>query len=811
MSGREGLSPATRLVAVAVTGALFFDATARSYAEPGLSTFGRPPELAALWATLGVLSVLLLGGARERILCARRLTMVLLLATFFDGAALRAAPELVLALTGVTLAIAGPLLRVGPAGLAALLALACAVPGLLRSDAPQGGLDWATAALPVAALAVLLPSLFPGRHARRPALVVAAGVAVLSLAALSGYLALARGLDLPLGALTATRLRLMGAHPNLGVPQLLLALLVAAALAWTPGETRRAWARGSALAVLAALLAVQSRTGFLAAAVAFALLVARRLPFRAARFVQPVAAAAIAVGILLPVVGVGSGSITHASRDTASKAVSFRASMWELGRDTLAAAPWQGHGPAGFRYQARHARPSRYDGLPKVDHPHNVVLAVGGAFGWPGLFGLAALFAATCLRRRDASLLADGASAAALAVWATHALDLGGSTSTLYPAVVLVALGLRDATARPDDEPAPRAAVGVPVALLGIAVLVAGGCGFTGRVLVERAAAGLAADAGDGAPDDIAPEDLDLAARLRPFDPEVPYVASRLAERAGDAAAQLERLREASRRDPTSPRLLREEAVVRARLDPDDPEVLPLLDVAASLDPRGPRSWRAHAELALVLGARGREEDALTALVDALVLRPEAITRAGWDRRGDRVVLGLGGERSTSLPLARVLLALARERADRGEGDPATATRLALREVEILTALGEFDRAEAACERLFADDDLYRHTRLATVAIARGDPARVLREIDAMPARFFASRVWGMTALSETEDLDVEAFERLAAEVEAELPDVVFEAGTLREVLRARLRVAERTARADEALRHADALAYASR
>ena len=129
MKPEEGLAPVPRLLAVLAAGALFADATMRSIGPSGLSAFGRPPELSALWASLGVVSLLVLGGVRDRTILARRLTLLLLTACLFGGRALPVAPELTLALLGAILLLAAPILRTGPSTLAGLAALLCALPG----------------------------------------------------------------------------------------------------------------------------------------------------------------------------------------------------------------------------------------------------------------------------------------------------------------------------------------------------------------------------------------------------------------------------------------------------------------------------------------------------------------------------------------------------------------------------------------------------------------------------------------------------------------------------------------------------------
>src|SRR6185503_4113837 len=100
------------------------------------------------------------------------------------------------------------------------------------------------------------------------------------------------------------------------------------------------------------------------------LLASARLAPRWSQWTARLAAAAVALLLLMPLAGLGETRITERTSSMVSKAASFRAAMWELGRDTFSAAPWHGFGPGTFLVQGRLALPGPLDGHPKDDHPH---------------------------------------------------------------------------------------------------------------------------------------------------------------------------------------------------------------------------------------------------------------------------------------------------------------------------------------------------------------------------------------------------------------------------------------------------------
>ncbi|MHC4846660.1 MAG: O-antigen ligase family protein, partial [Planctomycetota bacterium] len=411
-----------RWLAAALTAWVFIDAALGTPSRPGASTFGNPPELAIAWMAAGFGFAWALVRARDRGSIARILTLVLLTATILGQRGVPAESGLRLLLLGMTLLAAAPLLRVGSAARATGIALALALPAMIGSSFPQGGVLWLGFVLPPAALALLVPSLFPGRAAGRVVFVLVVATGLLCLAAVLSYHTLSRGLDLPLEALASTRLRVLGLHPNLAVPHLVTTLVLGTALAWRTIDGRfRRRTLIALLPVIGALYFVRSRTGMLAAGLGLGLIVAAQLPWAWTRWVRRLAAVGAIVLLLFPATQLSESGMTRRSSDMVVKAMSFRSAMWQVGRDTMAEAPWHGFGPGSNYAQSEHARSGVLDGQPRDDHPHNVVLAVGVALGWPGLLGLALLVGLSLRRPRGADLLTDGAIAAVIALWAADA------------------------------------------------------------------------------------------------------------------------------------------------------------------------------------------------------------------------------------------------------------------------------------------------------------------------------------------------------------------------------------------------------
>ena len=800
-----------RWLAAAATAWLFIGAALSVPQQPGVSGFGDPPEQALLWAVAALVWAVALLRAPDRGALGRGLAAALLVAALLGERGVPADPGLVVALLGLTLLVAAPL---RPGATAAALAAAClllALPGLLGTVYPHGAWLWLLFTLPALGLLLLLPALFPGRRAAGAALVLLGATAAFALLSLVSYADLAEGLDLPLSALAGTRLRVMGLHPNLAVPLLVAASLVGAALAWErPGRPR--WIALACLApTLAALACVRSRTGLLALLLGALLLGSSRLPRRLAPWAPRLAALAVAALLLLPLVGLGETRITARTGSMVSKAASFRSAMWELGRDTLAAAPWHGFGPGTLLVQGRFALAGPLDGHAKDDHPHSVVLAVGEAFGWPGLAALALLFVAALRAPRAGDRLGAGLQAALLAVFAADAVDLGGAQNTLFPAAVRILLGLAEARRR--EEPAPAAAparAGTrPLATLVAVLLVGFGLlSFAGSASKRQALQRIEHGEDAGAA-------LARAARLLPLDPEVPELAARAAQSQHDRTGRVESLERARALLPDSSGLAQALAAARAAIDPTDPRVDALLDEALRLDPLGDRAWTLHRDRAVVHALRDQEDAARDALLAALLLNPAA--GAGLARQGQAESLTLfpAGPAHVGVPVAELRAELARRR-EAAAADPGELLRVSLREVEVLSALEDWDEALAAAHTLLGDERDYGALRLASIEMARGHAGAAVPALRSLSSQ---GNFWVATDLVEAlaqapgttpAEFDAALADALAL-LRAGAADAVFDLPSVMELLAARQRWAERQLDAMTAVRCAEALDFARR
>jgi len=859
---------ALRLLGAALSAWLFVSAAVGTPALPGVSTFGRPPELAIVWLLAGSAAAWWLLRAPERASLARRLTLVLLVSTVLGQRGVPGDGGCRLLLLATALLAARPWLVAGRAALLTAAALLLALPAMLGTDFPQGSILWLSYVLPPAALALLVPSLFMGRHAGRIVLVLVLATATLCTFALASYAQLGDGLQLPLTAVVATRLRLLGLHPNLAVPHLVTTLLLAAGLACTLPPRMRALLALAALPVLGALLAVRSRTGLLAMCLGGALLgwqlllprLQARLPLL--RWAPTVAAIGVALLLLWPALDLGERPSLSRDPSMVSKAVSFRASMWELGRAAWAAAPWHGYGPGTTHVQGLFARPGVYEGLPKDDHPHSVVLAVGEALGWPGIIGLALLFGASIVGARRAHPAVHAAGAALLALWAANAIDLGGADFTLYPALVFLLLGLREAAAselseatvvshvsrstRPDHATLPacvtgprptRTALVVPWIATGCALL--GGAAALGEACERKAIAAItAAEAArrpivdelpsafpTGTDSDAAAavtardvetlEWLDRAERLQPFDPNPPLLRARFASLHARPTQALEALQSARSLFPGSATLAHQAALVLSSTSPDDPRVDSWLVEAVRLDPYGPESWRRHLDRARLSARRGRADDAFASLLAAVLLNPSAVADMPRSGDGENIVLYPAGLSRTGVSVARLLQALAERRALAQAAAPEEAARLRLRGVEVLQAIGQLQAADALALSLLADNELYLQMRTAQSCVADGryDEA-VERYQSIIRFEIFSTRCYLLDAMSRMTPLDADAFAAQLAvafqRMEQDI-DVVFELDSVQRLLRARQRCAERSGDLHLAVRLADALAFSQR
>ncbi|MFT7464261.1 MAG: hypothetical protein ACI9EF_002611, partial [Pseudohongiellaceae bacterium] len=368
---------ALALLAAALVALIGFDGGHTLWSANGPQTFGRPAFLGPLlWLTSAAIAGFFVLSP-NRLALARRMALVVTGLCLFGGSVVPAIPGLASSFCGATLIVAAPWIRLGVLGKASLALLALCLPACLSTDFPGGVPTWVVAMSPALTLAFVLPSLFPGKSASQAAKVVVAVTAVISLAGLLSYPLLAEVLDLPLLALVPTRLRLLGHHPNLVVPGLTLAILIAVALACRPGAR---WERWALLPMGAALLLIGSRTGLAALLAGLGLLALTRLVPKQRNLWHGLAVVAVLGALLVPALGLTDRSIGHRSSQTLTKALTFRASMWRLGRNTVQAAPWTGHGPGTQFMQKAHVVPGRYDILAGDDHPHNTALAVGASF-----------------------------------------------------------------------------------------------------------------------------------------------------------------------------------------------------------------------------------------------------------------------------------------------------------------------------------------------------------------------------------------------------------------------------------------------
>ena len=802
---------------------LFVDAALAMPPRAGASTLGNPPELAVAWVACAAVWASAVVRAHDRLAIARRLVLALLVASLLGVRMVPAEPGLRLLVLGVTLGAAAPWLRARPGAGATLLVLLLALPSVLGTEFPQGAVLWLGYVLPPAALALLLPAVLPGRAAFRAAMALVFASSLASLAALATYPVLASGLALPLDAVFHTRLRFLGLHPNLAVPHLATTLVLGVSLAITSRGRWRTALVAALLPVAGALLALQSRTGLLASGFGLLLLLLPRLPGRLAPWAHRLVVAGVAALLLFPLTGLSDARITQRSSNTVSKAVSFRSAMWELGRDTLAAAPWHGFGPGTAYAQGRYARSSRYDGLPKDDHPHNVVLAAGEALGWPGLLGLALLFLAGVRRPAAGGSLAHAATAAALAMWAADAIDMGGADATLYPSLAFVLLGLRQATLLPDEpgRGAPpgaalrrvAATAAVIVSLVGLLLHAGADCE---RLALERldtlAALPEAERAAAAQPTRSA---LACAATLQPFAPNPALQSARLASLLRDRRASIAALGRARDLYPGSATLAHQLGLALSADDPTDPRVEALLAESVALDPLGPEAWRRRRDHAQVRALCGDARDARDELVEASLINPAAA--AGLPQRGSGEALELlpGGEAGAAVPLRDLLDALAARREVLAAEDPAMRTRLRLREAEILGALGQKERAEEAARHLLAEDPMYLENLLARAALERGDPQEALERLRRVQAEdYFETETGLLDAWSRKEPADEAAFTAaLAAAIDSlqREYDAVFCLPTVQRMLEAQRRWAERHGDAARAQRFADALDFAAR
>lgn len=265
----------------------------------------------------------------------------------------------------------------------------------------------------------------------------------------------------PLELVLASRLRLLGLHPNLGAA--LFAAGLPLAFGWifagaTPFQalsTRRRFV-GSLLVAGAVLVLFLSGSrasslgavvGFVAFIVWFATPLAERTGPRL--WIALGLLGVLAVALFLSPLGDGVRAVLDAKAETQS-ALGQRWHIWRMSGAALAEHPLTGLGPLGFSGHAQYAQASYYDGTSQTLHTHNLFLAASEGAGWIGL-GLFVGFLGglfEVLRRavsasprghRDRALSA-AVFAAVLALLACNQLDLGQSQMTFLPLLFWSAL-----------------------------------------------------------------------------------------------------------------------------------------------------------------------------------------------------------------------------------------------------------------------------------------------------------------------------------------------------------------------------------
>lgn len=799
----------------------------------GLSNFGRPPELGLLSAALalGAALWLLWPAARPRRAVAGLTSLLLLLATALEGRLVPHDDALRLGLAAAALWAAAPWIRIArPSTWVTAVALLLALPAVTTSLYPHGVVLWSVHVVPVAALALCLPASFASARAPVFALLVAAALA--GFASAASYPIAAAALDLPVSALASTRLTVLGLHPNLAVPLLAVALTLGVGLV-VAGSWRLPALAALAVAA-AALVGVASRTGFVVAALGVGLVVAWTLVAqrpglaKALRVAWFALVVALVVGAAVPATTWTTDTITTRSASMVSKAVTFRSAMWELGRDTWAAAPWHGHGPGTLYEQAAVARPGRYDGMPKDDHPHSIVLLVASALGLPGLLALALLFAWTARPPRPGARPDEAAlAAAAVAMWAANTIDLGGAINTLYPALAFALLGLRDVT--DDDAPAPRpgALGGALLAALAVAGLVLAVQRDARRDLERRFDAVIdpLAEATEVA---AITDALDGAAALVPTDPGLPLLRARIAIATGDPDAARDHLDEALRRFPRSAFLQHQRALALSRTATAPDEIEAALDAAIALDPHGPDAWRRWLDRANVAAARGATSVARDALVSAFLANPHAAADVPLVTADGARSFAPGGVDGARVAVDDVLAELDARRDRWREIDPAYATRFDLRGSELLRAIGAFAEADARAATIGAGPDASYYATLmrardafaterfdeaAALFAQTNDEYRAASTPAALAVRPLLTipLVEELDARSRSAELDADLFAERSDLLLATLGDLRFETNDYRLWTDARRRVAERSGDAEAAARLAEALAYLER
>lgn len=821
-------------LAAAASVAVFFAAAADSApAASGLSTFGNPPELALLWTALAIGLPLWLLATTDRLALAQRLTLILMVGTLLEGRLIPANGAWLLVLLAITGWAAKPFLQ--DAGFIELpfIVILFNLPTLKSAEFGYGAVLWFINILPIVWLAQLIPSLFYGINVRQVVRALVLATTAACTAALATYPVLASGLHLPLLSTLGTRLHLLGIHPNLAVPHLVIVLLLGAGLCWETEGKRRQWWFASLLPILGALFLVNSRTGFVAAALAFGAAILASRPGVLARRLWIGASLGVVLAMIVPATTLLDESISNASNDSISRAVSFRSAMWELGRDSMEAAPWNGHGPGTYYEQAAVARPGRFDGMPKDDHPHSVLLAVGGAFGWPGLVALAVLVCLSLRPPRQDRPWDSLFAASLLALWGMSSIDMGGAVNSLYPSLAFLLLGLRAATALKTPEPSPDSGLlrwlsdfgplkTVFFLSIGLFQVYHTTNLKEGALLVDRLQEPAAFSTTRST--DIAHADsiLSLADRFNFGNPAPSLHRSRLAVLRGDFSGAMAYTDEALAEFPRSAGLTHRWGLLAAEWGRQQPrqnkeglyffeESVEAFERSVALDPTGPTAWRRHLDLCRARAKTEDEAGTLEALVSALLIRPSEV----GSLPRENAVLYPAGRDFIGIPLETLLKAIQAQRQRFEDIDPPYAARFAVREVEILLSLELYDEAKEAAQEVLKDQPIYLATKLAVIAEASGNfeeaaghwtRSNEIQEGMGMPWTF-GNRLHEVCAQAKAGLLDRDDFETRVSEILEQPYDAVFDNPYLKKLLQTWKDLEE----GENAATLAQALAFAER
>lgn len=366
---------------------------------------------------------------------------------------------------------------------------------------------WAAALVALVALGRAWPD--PRATGRRLVLALGWGMVLVALAGVVGVFEAAR--VEPWSTVLASRLRLLGLHPNLGAALFAAALPLGLGLGL--GRTGEGQPRASIQSrvlglglVLAAVLVLHlsgSRASMLGAAAGAGLwaLVAWT-PLASKLGVRSLSAifvlGAFAVLLFVSPLGEGLRATLDAKADTQS-ALGQRWHIWRMAGAAIADHPAFGLGPGWFSGHAAYAQPSYYDGTSQVLHTHNIFLAAAEGAGYIGLALFCGLMVALfeVLRRAVLAVPREGAAllGAVVSLLVCNQLDLGQSQLSVVPVLfwlALVAGGLWSCqaaeSAEPTAAPADAARQGPGSGLAALALLaVTTWPTLSGTVLVQEA------------------------------------------------------------------------------------------------------------------------------------------------------------------------------------------------------------------------------------------------------------------------------------------------------------------------------------